>query len=76
MAFTVCGIANKLRKPMLCGVPDIYRCGGHRDDTPPRSSSGEPGGCARKAGQRRTGWRGYFSGSAVHMTKVDARPRT
>jgi hypothetical protein len=31
---------------------------------------------ARNAAQRSTGWDGYLSGRAVHIKKVDARPRT
>jgi hypothetical protein len=30
----------------------------------------------RNAGHARTGWRGYFNSSAVHMTNLDARPVT
>jgi hypothetical protein len=35
VAYTICAIANKKLKTSLCGVPEIYRCGGHRDDSPP-----------------------------------------
>jgi hypothetical protein len=53
------------------GSQTLGRCPGVPAFARGASASGSSG---TNAGQARTGWRGYFSGSAVHMMKVDDRP--